>query len=65
MIATEPKIVPTGRYSIKEACEKLEISRRSLDRYTKDGRLKFGIRRATGKKFYLGRELLKFWIAQL
>lgn len=65
MKAEEPKVAPTGRYSIPETCEALGIHRNTLRRYTEEGRIKCGFRRTTGKKFYPGTEILKFWKATI
>lgn len=63
--AIEPNVSATGRYSVNEASEALGIHRNSLRRYTEQGLIKCGFRRATTKKFYLGSEIIKFWKAQL
>ena len=61
----EPRVNMTGRYSVSEASEVLGIHRNSLRKYTEQGLIKCGFRRATARKFYLGSEILKFWRAQL
>lgn len=63
--AIEPKVVEAGRYSIAETCLALGIHRNSLRRYTDQGLIKCGFRKQTARKFYAGREILKFWRAQL
>lgn len=66
MIAsTEPKVAPTGRYSIKETCQVLGICRNTLLYYTNAGMIKCGFRRHTRRKFYTGVEILKFWRATM
>lgn len=64
MIAGEPKVTETGRYNVTETCTLLGIHRNTLRRYTEQGHIKCGMRR-TGRKFYPGREILKFWRATL
>lgn len=64
MIASnEPKVMPTGRYSVSETCRALGICRNTLLRYTQAGMIKCGFRRHTRRKFYTGMEILKFWRA--
>ena len=52
-----------GRYSIKETCNALGISRETLRKYTTMGLIRFGMRRSTGKKFYSGKDIVSFWKA--
>lgn len=61
----EPKVAETGRYSVTETAAALGIHRNSLRNYTEQGHIKCGYRRQTGRKFYLGSDILKFWRAQL
>lgn len=61
----EPKVNEAGRYSVTETCAVLGIHRNSLRKYTELGLIKCGFRKLTARKFYAGREILKFWRAQL
>ena len=61
----EPNVIETGRYSVTETCKALGIHRNSLKKYTEQGMIKCGFRKLTARKFYAGREILKFWRAQL
>lgn len=65
MICTEPRVSPAGRYSITDTCKALNIHRNTLRKYTDEGKIKCGFRRATSRKFYLGSEIIKLWKAQL
>lgn len=66
MIANEePKVSATGRYTVEQTCRILGIHRNTLRRYTAKGKIQFGIRRSTSRKFYTGSEILRFWRAQL
>ena len=65
MVIDEPKVTPFGRYNVEETCRLLGIHRHTLRRYTNLGRISYGIRRSTARKFYLGSEILRFWKAQL
>lgn len=62
---SEPNVSDTGRYSVTETCNVLGIHRNTLRRYTDQGLIKCGFRKQTARKFYAGREILKFWRAQL
>lgn len=44
--STEPNVSATGRYSIGETCAALGIHRNTLCRYTEQGLIKCGFRRA-------------------
>lgn len=62
--ALEPQAVPAGRYSIKQASALLDIHRNTLRRYTDSGEIRCGFRK-NGRKFYLGREIIRFWREQI
>ena len=61
MTAEEPNIRTTGRYSVNQAAEVLGVHRNTIRRWTESGLLRYGIRTATGRKFFQGSELLKIW----
>lgn len=61
MIATEPEVVDTGRYSLTEICDILRLSRNTVLKYTENGHIKCGIRKSNGRKFYTGTDIKKFW----
>lgn len=63
--AIEPKVNENGRYSVTQTSEALEIHRNTLRNYTEQGLIKCGFRRGNGRKFYEGREIVRFWRAQL
>ena len=65
MVNEEPKVADYGRYSIDETCKQLGIHRNTLLRWSKAGIIRFGIRRGTMRKFYLGREIKRFWRAEI
>lgn len=60
----EPQVSDTGRYSVTETCSVLGIHRNSLRKYTDMGLIKCGFRKLTARKFYAGREILRFWRSQ-
>lgn len=63
--AEEPQVAIAGRYSVKETCEHLGIHRNTLRKYTDEGDIKCIFRRPSGRKAYLGQEILRFWKAML
>jgi len=65
MISEEPKVTPTSRYSVDEASLLLGVNKRTLYRYTVQGKIRCGFRRASGRRFYFGSEILRCWKAQM
>lgn len=63
MIATEPDVSATGRYSIGEAAKLLGLCRDTLRKHSDAGLIKYGIHRSNMRKFYLGSEILRYWRA--
>lgn len=63
--SVEPNVLESGRYSVMETCAALGIHRNSLRKYTEMGLIKCGFRKLSARKFYAGREILKFWRAQM
>lgn len=63
MTNTEPKVEPTGRYSVTETCKALGIHRKTLKRYTDSLAIRCHIRKATGRKYYCGVDIVRFWTA--
>ncbi len=64
MKAEKPNVSSDARYSIKETCKILGIHRDTLYRYTHvTCEIKCGVVNRGGKirKFYCGREILRFW----
>ena len=59
----EPQVSLSGRYPAGEAARLLGIHRHTLRRYTDAGAIKCGFRRESGRKFYAGSEILRFWKA--
>lgn len=62
--AIEPQVSASGRYSIGAVCEMLDIHRNTLRKKTDSGEIRCGFRK-DGHKFYLGKEILRFWREQL
>lgn len=63
--AIEPKVNANGRYSVTQASEALGIHRNTLRNYTEQGLIKCGFRRESFRKFYEGKEIIRFWKASM
>ncbi len=62
--ALEPEVVDNARYSLSETCKILNLSIKTVLKYTEQGAIKCGIRKSNGRKFYTGTDIKKFWKAQ-
>ncbi len=65
MTALAPKVNESGKYTISQASSALGIHRNTLREYTNQGLIKCGFRRESGRRFYDGREILRFWNARI
>jgi DNA-binding transcriptional MerR regulator len=63
MVSSCPNVPDDNRYSSKETAEILGIHRSTLRNHTEAGLIKFGLRRTNMRKFYLGREINRYWKA--
>lgn len=63
MVNYEPHVSKTARYTIDETSNLLGIHRHTLRRYTKQGKICYSRRHADDRKFYFGKEILRFWRA--
>lgn len=61
MVYAEPKVAPGDMYSIKDTCKLLGISRSTLTRYIKDGRIKAKTHKGTSRTLITGFEIVRFW----
>lgn len=60
----EPEVNVTGRYNVTQTCKSLGIHRNTLRNYTDAGVIKCGFRRENYRKFYEGKEIIRFWKSQ-
>lgn len=66
MITTdEPQVKASSRYTIGQTCSILNISRKTLAKYTVAGLIQCGYRKPAMRKFYTGTAILTFWRAAL
>lgn len=61
MTATMPTINDTDQLSISQAAQVLGIHRNTLRKHTDEGLIRCGFRRNTGRRYYLGREIKRYW----
>lgn len=61
MISERPKVFSNGLYTQAQAARALGVSRHTLARYTKNGLIRFRIRRAGMTAVTTGEEILKLW----
>lgn len=64
MVNEKPNVKATNRYNVQEACKILGITRKTLLKYTNNGLIECGVRKATNRKFYTGLSLQTFWSQQ-
>jgi len=61
MIATQPEVEPTGRYSVSDTAKKLAVSTRTIYRYIELGTIKAQYRKINNKPFVTGLEIVRIW----
>lgn len=61
MTNTVPTIDPKARFELREAAAILDVGKASVLRWTSIGRLRCGIKKSNGRKFWTGAELIRFW----
>ena len=61
MTNTKPAIDLQGRYSVRETCQFLGISRETLRRHTLAGDIKVRYRKINLRPYYVGPEIMRYW----
>lgn len=61
MNTQEPAVTLTGRYNVKETCKALGISPNTLKKYTQSLAIRVNVRKSTGRKYYIGKDIIAFW----
>ena len=64
MVNEKPHAVMQAKYNVTQAAGLLGISRKTLNRYTKDGKIKAGINKCNNRPMYYGREIIRLWGAE-
>lgn len=57
-----PSVEEQGVYSTGQTCEMLGISRNTLVKYTRAGKIRARRNTLNGRIFYIGTDIKKFWI---
>ncbi len=65
MTTTEPNVKLNDRYSTAQVAELLGVDASTVRRHTRAGYLKCGYWRHNGRRFYTGREILRYYCAQM
>ena len=63
MTQTEPNVALTGKYELRDAARLLGVSPSTITKWTAAGKLRAGIRRVNGRRYWTGNELLRVWRA--
>lgn len=61
----EPKCDDSGRYSTMETARMLGIHRNTLNNHTNAGHIRCGRHKYNLHRFYIGKEIKRFWRAHL
>lgn len=64
MVSSQPQVNMNGRYCVSATCRLLGIHRNTLLKYTKEGYIRCSYRVTSKRKFYYGREIVRFWRAE-
>lgn len=65
MTSTKPNVVLDAKYSVAETAKLLGVHRNTIRNLADSNQLAFGIRKHnTRQKFFWGREILRFWMAE-
>lgn len=59
-----PAVTLAGQYGTNEAAEALGVSRKTLKRWRDGGLIKFH-RHKTGRAYFLGRDIIRFWQSKM
>lgn len=63
MVSNKPACDPKARYSQREAADLLGVERHTVRRWEEGGYIRFQIRKAGGRKFTTGAQIVKCWEA--
>lgn len=61
MIADKPEVNPTSRYSLREVCMILDISKSTIKRWIRAGKVRAGYRTANNRPYVTGQEITRVW----
>ena len=61
MTKEQPIISMTANYELREVAKLLDVSASSIIRWTKDGKMRSGVKRINGRRCWSGKEILRVW----
>lgn len=64
MVSEVPDVTETGHYNVTQAAKALGIDRKTLYRHTAMRHIKCHRHKYTGRPFYKGADIVRFWGAQ-
>lgn len=64
MVNEKPHVSMQSKYNVTQAAELLGISRRTLNRYTNDGKIKSITNICNNRRMYYGKDIIKLWGAE-
>lgn len=65
MTSEQPKVLLTGRYTVKQTCEALGICRETLRKHTEQGYISAKHRVTNLRPYYTGKAILAYWNASM
>ena len=65
MTNTKPKVDENAKLELREAAHVLDVSPSTIQKWTAAGKLKCGMKRLNGRKFWLGRDIIRAWMASI
>ena len=65
MTSTRPNVVLDAKYSVSETAKLMGVHRKTIRNLAEAKQLAFGVRKHNMRqKFFWGREILRFWMAE-
>ena len=63
MVTVRPDVPLDARYNQKDAAAILGVERHTIMNYERSGCIRFQVRKAGGRKFTTGKEIIRCWTA--
>ena len=65
MTNLKPQIDENAKLELREAARALNVSPSTIQKWTAAGKLKCGMKRLNGRKFWWGRDIIRAWMASM
>ena len=65
MIQTEPQVIATAQYELRDTAKALEVSKSCIVKWTEKGVLRARRKKLNGRRVWLGADILRAWRAQM